>query len=162
MAVPTNPLAQQVIERVVAVLEAISAGSSYFYTPIAVKKKFVHYREARLTATQPLYMVFRDSGGVIQDIGAGANVLEEEWFLNVKGYVHDPVDTVTKLVRAIRDIRHAIDTDARSEASGSLGNLGNVTIEEAPETDNGYLSLEGFGFFDQRIRVRSDGNFGEL
>lgn len=158
---PTNPLTQQIIERVITVLAAITAGSNYFYTPIDVIKRYVHWREAKFTATQPLYMVFRDSGGVIENIGA--DLYCEDYFINIKGYVQDPSDTVTKLERAIRDIKKAINDDSKLETAGSLGALSAaVTIEEPPETDNGYLSLEGIGFFDQRIRVRIDGDFGEL
>ncbi len=158
---PTNPLTQQIIERVIAVLEAITTGDNFFYTPYAVIKRYVHWREAKFTATQPLYMVFRDSGGVITYIGE--NNYEADYFINIKGYVQDPEDTVTKLERAIRDICKAINDDSKGEDAGSLGALSAaVTIEEPPETDNGYLSLEGFGFFDQRIRIRIDGELGEL
>jgi len=158
---PTNPLTQQIIERVITVLEDMTAGDDFFYTAFAVIKRYVHWREAKFTASKPLYMVFRDSGGVITQIGE--NLYCADYFINVKGYVQDPSDTVTKLERAIRDIRKAINDDSKSESAGSLGDLGAaVTIEEPPETDNGYLSLEGFGFFDQRIRIRIDGDFGEL
>jgi len=158
---PTNPLTQQVIERVITVLEDITAGDDFFYTPFAVIKRYVHWREARFTATKPLYMVFRDSGGVITAIGE--NLYCEDYFINIKGYVQDPSDTVTKLERAIRDIKKVINDDSKGETVGTLGTLAAaVTIEEPPETDNGYLSLEGIGFFDQRIRVRIDGDFGEL
>lgn len=161
MAPATDPLTQQAIERIVTVLAAITTGASYFYTPAAVIKRFVHWREASFGPDNPLYMVFRDSGGGIGYIGH--ELYCEDWNINVKGYVQDNNDTVTKLERAIRDIRKAINDDSKSEAAGSLGALAAaVTIEEPPETDNGYLSLEGFGFFDQRIRIRTDGDFGEL
>lgn len=158
---PTDPLSQQTIERVITVLEDIRAGDDFFYTPFDVIKRYVHWREAKFTPVKPLYMVFRDSGGVITQIGE--NLYECEWFLNVKGYVQDKRDTVTKLERAIRDICKAINDDSKLETAGSLGSIcAALTIEEPPETDNGYLSLEGIGFFDQRIRVRNDGDFGEL
>jgi len=158
---PTDPKTQQVIERIVTVLAAITAGANYFYTPIDVIKRYVHWREAKLAPTRPLYMVFRDSGGTITYIGE--NNYCADYFINVKGYVQDASDTVTKLERAIRDICKAINDDSKGESAGTLGALAAaVTIEEPPETDNGYLSLEGFGFFDQRIRIRIDGEFGEL
>lgn len=161
MAPSTNPLTQQVIERVVTVLAAITTGSSYFYTPYAVIKRYVHWNEATLRVSRPLYMVFIDSGGAINYIGE--NNYEDDWYLNVKGYVKDPSDTVTPLVRSIRDVQKAINDDSKGEGAGSLGAItAAVTIEEPPETDNGYLSLVGFGFFDQRIRIRTDGEFGEL
>lgn len=158
---PTNPLTQQIIERIIAVLEAITMGDDFFYTPAAVAKRFVHWREASFSPDKPYYMVFRDSGGTIEYIGH--ELYCEDWNINVKGYVQDNSDTVTKLERAIRDIRKAINDDSKSETAGSLGALAAaVTIEEPPDSDNGYLSLEGIGFFDQRIRIRTDGDFGEL
>lgn len=161
MAVPTSPLTQQVIERIITVLAEITTGANYFYTPAAVIKRFVHWREASFSPDKPIYMVFRDSGGTIEYIGN--ELYCEDWVVNVKGYVQDNADTVTKLERAIRDIRKAINDDSKSGVAGSLGAItAAVTIEEPPETDNGYLSLEGIGFFDQRIRIRTDGDFGEL
>ncbi len=161
MAPGTNPLTQQIIERIVTVLAAITTGDDFFYTPAAVAKRFVHWREASFSADKPYYMVFRDSGGVITQIGE--NLYCEDYFINIKGYVKDNNDTVTRLERAIRDIKKAINDDSASEVAGTLGALAAaVTIEEPPETDNGYLSLEGIGFFDQRIRIRIDGDFGEL
>lgn len=158
---PTNPLTQQIIERIITVLEAITTGDDFFYTPAAVTKRFVHWREASYTADKPYYMVFRDSGGTIEYIGE--NLYCEDYFINIKGYVKDNNDTVTRLERAIRDIKKAINDDSKGEGTGTLGALAAaVTIEEPPETDNGYLSLEGIGFFDQRIRIRIDGEFGEL
>jgi hypothetical protein len=158
---PTDPLTQQIIERVVTVLAAITAGSDFFYTPADVIKRYVHWREANLSPDNPLYMVFRDSGGTITYIGE--NNYCADYFINVKGYVQDNNDTVTKMERAIRDVCKAINDDSKGESAGTLGALAAaVTIEEPPETDNGYLSLEGVGFFDQRIRVRIDGEFGEL
>lgn len=158
---PTNPLTQQIIERIIVVLKAITAGDNYFYTPYDVAKKFVHWQEAPVTPTKPHYMVFRDSGGSIDF--AGTNSYDETWYINIKGYVKDNADTVTKLERAIRDIRKAINDDSKSGAAGSLGTIGVQTLfEEPPSTDNGYLSSEGFGYFEQRVKVITSGDFGEL
>lgn len=158
---PVDPLSLKVIDRVVVVLKAITAGSDFFFTPYDVIKKFVHWEEANVKAGKPLYMVFRDSGGMIEF--AGTDLYDEHFYLNVKGYVKDNSDTVTPLERAIRDIRKAINDDSKSAAAGSLGALGIQTIfEEPPETDNGYLSVEGFGFFDQRVKIITSGDFGEL
>ena len=157
MAPATNPLRLQVIDRVVTVLKAIAEGTSYWYTPCEVVKRFVHWTEAK---GFPTYMVFTDSGGKLE---AGTpNFFSEEFNVNVKGIVKDHVDTVTKVERCLRDIRKAINDDTRpSTGAGSLGALGAlVFIEEGATTDNGYLSLEGFGFFEQRIRIVISGDFG--
>jgi len=158
---PTDSLTLQAIDRVITVLKAIVAGDDYFYTPYDVAKKFIHWQESPVTPTKPHYMVFRDSGGSIEF--SGTNQYDETWYINIKGYVKDNADTVTKMERAIRDIRKAINDDSKSAEAGSLGVIAVQTIFEAPpETDNGYLSSEGFGFFDMRVKVITSGDFGEL
>jgi len=158
---PTDPLTLQIINRIITVLKAIVAGDNYFYTPHDVAKKFVHWEQATLSPTKPLYMIFRDSGGSIEF--SGTNQYDETWYINIKGYVKDNADTVTKMERAIRDIRKAINDDSKSAEVGSLGDIAEQTIfETPPETDNGYLSSEGFGFFDMRVKVITSGDFGEL
>ena len=159
MPAPTDPKRLQVINRVVAVLQAITAGASYFYTPYAVVKRFFHWKEV---TGFPVYMVFSDSGGSIVLAGA-PDLYDEDFYINIKGYVQDNNDTVTVLERAIRDVQYAINQDSKSGVAGTLGTLAIETrMEESPETDNGYLSLEGFGFFDMRIRVKISGDYGEI
>ena len=159
---PAIPLRLQVINRIVAVLQAIVAGADYWYTPDpgAVVKRFVLWTEA---VHFPTYMVFTGSGGKIELSGAAGDDSEytEDFYVSVKGIVKDSVDTITRLENCIADIRKAIDADSRSGAAGSLGALAvEVRIEESPETDDGYLSLEGFGFFDQKVRVSIAGVMG--
>jgi len=159
MAPATNPKRLQVIDRIVTVLKAIVTGDNYFYTPYDVTKRFVHWAEAK---GFPLYMVHSASGGTI--VYAGEQQYDESFYVSVKGIVQDQNDTISKLEKAIRDIRKAINDDSESTAAGSLGTLCvQVRIDEPPETDNGYLQLEGgFGFFDQRIHIQITGEYGEL
>jgi len=158
MAQPNDPISLKVLNRIVTVLRAITAGANYFYTPYQVSKRFVHWGEAD---GFPVYMVFRDSGGRIET--SGTDLYDEDMTITIKGIIQDEEDTVTKMERAIRDVRKAINDDAKSGAAGSLGVLAVETrIEEAPETDNGYLSLEGYGYFDQKIRVKTCGDYDEL
>jgi len=159
---PAVPLRLQVINRIGAVLQAIVAGADYWYTPDpgAVVKRFVLWTEA---VHFPTYMVFTGSGGKVELSGAAGDDSEytEDFYVSVKGIVKDSMDTVTRLEKCIADIRKAIDADSRSGAAGSLGALAvEVRIEESPETDDGYLSLEGFGFFDQKVRVSIAGVMG--
>jgi hypothetical protein len=159
MAAPADPLRLQVVDRVVAVLSQIRAGDNYFYTPRQVSKRFVHWNEAKAF---PCYSVSTASGGKIELEGA-PHTYDEDFYISVKGIVQDQADTVTKLERCIRDVRKAIDADSSSGAAGSLSVLAaNYWIDEPPETDDGYLVLEGFGFFDQRIRFRVSGTFGVI
>lgn len=158
---PTDPLSQQCIDRIVIILGAITAGDNYFYTPFDVIKEFLIWRDAKLTKDKPLYMVSRGSGGVITQIGE--HLYELEFIISIQGYVQDPSDAVTRLCRAVRDVQKAVNDDSKSEDTGTLGDLAAaVTMEESPETDNGYFSPEDVGWFDQKVRVRIDGDFGEL
>jgi hypothetical protein len=160
MPTPATPLRLQVINRIVAVLQGISTGATYFYTPGEVAKRFIHWSEAKAF---PTYMVFTAPGGKVELSGAAGDDSEytEDFYVSVKGIVKDSEDTVTRLENCIADIRKAIDTDSRSGIAGTLGVLAVETrIEDSPETDDGYLSLEGFGFFDQKVRVSIAGVMG--
>jgi len=160
MTTPATPLRLQIIDRIVAVLQGITTGDTYFYTPGVVAKRFIHWTECK---SFPTYMVFTAPGGTVELSGAAGADSEytEDFFVSVKGIVKDSVDTVTRMERCIADIRKAIDADSRSGAAGSLGVLAVQTrIEDSPETDDGYLSLEGFGFFDQKVRISIAGVMG--
>ena len=155
-----NPIRLQVIDRVVTVLGAVTAGADYFFTPGRVVKRWVHLDEINAF---PCYMVTAgEKGGQIITSGA-PDVYEETFYISVKGVIKDSSDTVTKCEQALRDIRKAINTDSMSGASGSLGAItDSIKCTEGPDMDDGYLSLEGYGFFDQRVEVQIHGNFGEL
>ena len=160
MTAPAVPLRLQIVDRIVDVLQGIVTGDTYFYTPGDVAKRFIHWSECK---SFPTYMVFTASGGTVELSGAAGDASEytEDFFVSVKGIVKDSTDTVTKLERCIADIRKAIDADSRSGAAGTLGVLAVQTrIEDSPETDDGYLSLEGFGFFDQKVRISIAGVMG--
>ena len=160
MPSPTNPIRLQVIDRVVTVLGAITAGADYFFTPGRVYKRWVHLDEINAF---PCYMVTAsDKGGPIDTSGA-PHVYEETFYISIKGVIKDSNDTVTKCEQALRDIRYAINTDSKSGVAGSLGALtDSIKCTEGPDMDDGYLSLEGYGFFDQRVEVKIHGDFGEL
>jgi hypothetical protein len=148
-----EPKRLQVIKRIVSVLQSITAGSDYFYTPGAVMMRFVHWAEA---PAYPCYMVFSGSGGAIEATAQAVPYVEhtETFEVSIKGYVKDDTDTVSVMEKCLADIKKAIYADFRSGASGSLGNLAvNLEFDELPTTDDGYLSLEGFGFFDLRVKV---------
>jgi len=150
---PDSPKRLQVIDRIVSVLQSIQAGTDYFYTPGSVSKRFVHWSEA---PGYPCYMVFSGSGGVIEATAQAVPYVEhtETFEVSIKGYVKDDTDTVSMMEKCLVDIKKAIYADFRSRASGSLGNLAvNLEFDEPPTTDDGYLSLEGFGFFDLRVKV---------
>jgi hypothetical protein len=161
MTAPAAPLRLQVIDRIVEVLKGIVSGDTFFYTPGSVNKRFTHWAECK---SFPTYSVSAASGGTVVLSGAAGDDSEytEDFFVSVKGVVKDSVDTVTKVERCLADVRKAIDADSRSGVAGTLGVLAVETrIEESPETDDGYLSLEGFGFFDQKVRVSIAGAIGE-
>lgn len=157
---PAIPLRLQVINRIVAVLQAITTGTTYFYTPGTVAERLMHLDECKAF---PTYMVFTAPGPKPELSGAAGLESEytEDVFVSIKGIVKDAADTVTRLENSIADIRKAINADSMSGAVGSLGALAVETSIETLETDDGYLSLEGFGFFDQKIRVSIAGKIGE-
>jgi len=155
-----NPLRLQVIDRIVTVLSAITTGSDYFFTPGQVAKRFMHSDEVQ---AYPCYMVMAgDKGGAITSQGLPYHH-DEIFTVSIKGVISDDADTVTKCEQALRDIRKAIHADSISGAAGSLGVIAvSVWIVEGPDMDDGFLSLQGFGYFDQKVQVTINGEFGEL
>jgi len=153
MMPPETPKRLQVLDRIGEILQSITAGETYFYTPGAVMKRFVHWAEA---PAFPCYMIFSGSGGSIETTAQATPHVEhtETFEVSIKGYVKDDTDTVSMMEKCIADIKRAIYADFRSQAAGSLGVLAvNLEFLEPPTTDDGYLSLEGFGFFDLRVEV---------
>lgn len=152
MSAPEKSKRLQVLERVEAVLRAIVAGEKYNYTPALVSRRFIHWSELNAF---PAYSISSASGGKIDISSIGRPEVEwtEEFYISIKGVVQDNSDTMTKIENCIEDIRKAILEDARNPAAGSLLNLTlAVDIDEPPMTDDGYLSLEGYGFFDLRVK----------
>jgi hypothetical protein len=158
MSWPTDPKKAQVLERIITVLKSIATGSTYFYTPASVEKRYTHFKEV---TEGPAYSVHLDTGGRLTD-GLG-EWKTEEFYVNVKGTVLDEQDAATAIARSLRDIRYAINQDMKSSATGSLASIcSHLFIEDGAETDNGYLSLEGKGYFEQRIRIIVSGTIDQL
>ena len=156
MTTPAVPKRLQVIDRLVAVLTAITAGADYFYKPAEVLKRLVAIDEC---SGFPVYMVFPVSGGPI-DFSGAPDEYDEDMEILIKGYAKDTLDPVTEVERCLRDVRRAINEDSKSGVAGTLGVLAVETrIEASPETE---FSIDGFGGFDQRIRVKITGTFGEI
>jgi hypothetical protein len=156
----SEPKRLQVIERVITVLRAIVAGPNYWYTPHRVYKKFVHPNDVN---HWPVYMVFLDSGGEIAFAGSPPQEWDENFYINIKGIVQHSKDTVTPLVRTIRDVRTAIYADFIDPTLGTLHTITEqIKFEEGPETDNGYFSIINKGFWEQRLFVKINGEFSEL
>lgn len=157
MTTPASaPLRLQIIDRMVAVLQAITAGADYWYKPAAVVKRLMAVEEC---ADFPTYMVFPVSGGTIEHTGS-PDQYDEDMEVLIKGYVKDEADPVTKLERCLRDVRRAINEDSKSGTAGALGTLAVETrFESSPEME---FSIDGFGGFDQRVRVKISGPFGTI
>jgi flagellin-specific chaperone FliS len=159
MSQPTLPKRLQVIERIITVLKAISAGSDYFYSAYEVNRQFKHWDEIN---GSPTYSVHSDSGG---EIAANINhFYDETFYVVVKGVIDNMDDPVGTLEKSIRDVQKAINTDSYNRAdSNSLSFIAtHVKFADPPETDNGNLSIIGKAYFEQRIQITISGNFGEL
>lgn len=158
MSQPTEIKRVQILDRLVEALEAIREGASYFATPASVAKRYTHWKEI---VRGPAYSVHIDSEGEGETkMGDGRT---ETFHFNIKGVVMDEKDPATAVAHASRDVRYAIDQDFKSAATGSLGTLClGVFFDGPPDTDNGYLSLEGKGQFEQRVRIVARGTIGTL
>ena len=156
---PSDPLRLQILNRFETVLNAIETGDNYFYTPHKVSKHPISYELAK---NGPLYMVFTgEEGGPIEF--AGTDLYDEKFTVSVQGIVFDRADLISKLEKAIRDVRKAVNDDSKSGAAGSLGVLAHQTIaERSPEV--GYFSADkdDFAVFEQKYQVTISGDFGQL
>jgi hypothetical protein len=160
MAYPTTPLRLQVIDRAVTVLQAISAGTSYFYTPYAVQKRLMHWKEC---GGFPTYMIFMSRSEEPE------RHLDNEYMtaytISVQGWVDlEMGEPQSKLCKCIRDVEKAINEDSKSTTAGSLGALASNGLVDigAVETDNGGFSLEGFAFFEQLVSIKLIGDWGDF
>jgi hypothetical protein len=159
MATPAVPKEDAILDRIVTVLEAITAGATYWYKPGRVQKRYVHWRE--YTGAFPIYMVTLGSGGERVD-NSYANI-DETFHISIQGYVKDNEDTSGKILRCWQDIRVALTAEMANGAAGSLPVLGafQLRIRNFPETDNGYLIIEnGLGFFEIDAEVHINDTVG--
>jgi hypothetical protein len=155
---PESSIRLKVRERIITVLEAITTGTDYWKAPYKVERRFIGWMEAK---GFPTYMVFTGAGGGTNLAGA-PDEYDEEFNIEIKGIVQDE-DPTTEIEHCVQDIRKAINEDSKSGIAGSLGVLADQSVQVAGiETDKGYLSVEGFGYFEFPVRVTIHGDYGVL
>lgn len=164
MAPSVKPLRLQIIERIVAKLKTIAAGSTYWFTAGKVLQQVIHPMEVEADVT---YCVTAGEGGggiTVEGAAGDATCYWEDFIVAIKGYIRTDGNPAEILEKAVHDVRTAIDEDSRDRATaGSLGNLAiAVTLERSPETDNGYGSVVGMGWFDLQVRCRIEGTYAQL
>ena len=145
---PSEPLRLTILKRYETVLNAITAGDDYFFTPHKVSKHPISYELAKFGT---LYQIYSgDEAGTI-DYTVGHITRDETFFVNIQGIVYDMADLTTKLERALVDIRKALDTDAIATAAGTLGQLTDYA-KMAESAEMAYFSIEedDFALFNQR------------
>jgi len=156
---PEQSIRLKVRERIVVVLGAIVTGTDYWKAPYEVARRFIGWMEAK---GFPTYMVMIGTGGNT-DLAGAPDEYEEEFNVTIKGIVQDNEDPTAAIEHCVQDIRKAINRDSKSGVAGSLGALCDQVIqEEGIETDNGYLSVEGFGYFEFLVHIKIHGDYGVL
>ena len=151
MTTPAKSLRLQVIDRIVAVLTAITQGADYWYTPQIFRRAILENEMVGNVA----YAVFPGPGQDPEEINGEHT---ERFEVLVRGVVRDASDPVSAQEKAMADIRKAIDIDSRLGTAGALGAL-TVKVEiGSSETDEGEFFAQNLGFFEQRIRVEVAGN----
>lgn len=162
---PTDPKRLQVLDRMIAVLKAVTAGANFFFTPAEVVKGSILLGvEAK---AYPTYMVHAGTGG--EDIDHFVDQQYQEIFYpEVEGIVFDVNDIVTMIEKCVRDVRKAIDDDAASGAVGSLGQISLTKIKGPPDIELGAMANQatsvvgGFGWFSQKFQVNIEGYPGGI
>lgn len=157
MPTPADPLRLTVINRFVTVLQAITAGATYFYTPFGVARE----DDPLQVNGTPWYSVSTLPGGSVAD---GMDYyFDESFVVCVKGVVQDNSDVVSVREKALRDVRQAIMTDAKLGTVGALGALGAlVQIQKPAGTFYAVASGDFYGFFDQEFLVTIKGTWTAL
>ena len=154
---PADPKRLTALDRIVTVLEAIEAGSSYFYTPHMVKKILLDHSKAKYGN---LYSVLPDSGDGLAF--AGTQLFDEPMKIIIHGIAYDSTDVGGKLLKSTLDIRKAIILDFRSGQPDTLSTIcADIDIFESPEFYY-FDEVPKFGFFDQPVAVKVSGDLTEL
>jgi hypothetical protein len=162
MSWPTDPKSLQVIDRVVEVLKGIvGGGPDYFYTPDVLKGFRMHTSVTKF----PCYMVALE--GMPE---RPRPTLDSNYFqtvaVSIKAWVDlEQGESVTKLMRCLRDVQKAINEDTKPGAGPlSLGVICCQCNVDTAEADSGFMAVEGrgFGYFDQRVVAVVEGDWGEL
>ncbi len=114
---PSDPERLKVVERVVTVLSAITAGSTYFYTPYKVEKFRKVREQVSLPEHKPHYSVLSDVGDVEF---AGADISDEQMTISVFGMVESSTDLVGTVEKSREDVINAISADINDGGAGTL------------------------------------------
>lgn len=150
---PTKPLRLQVIDRIIAVLQAIAQGDDYWTTTGQVTRRWIPPNQA---IAFPVYGVHAGEGQAPEE---DAGEYREEFAVVVEGVIKSAADTVTEMEHALADVRKAVDKDARDGATaGALGTLTVFARVGRSWTDEGENVASGLGYFWQEFLVQIAGD----
>ncbi len=159
MPSPTTPKRLTIIDRVVAALAAITAGSSYWATPALVTKRMI---DDDGVSEYPVYIVQDAPDSPEPEAGMGG-YYTDTINISVTGLVAAPdAVSVDNIEKSIRDIRKALLTDAASSATGTLGQLNVEVYMGGIMTDSGIFAPDGYGKFTIEFRLQFSGNWSDL
>lgn len=149
----SEPIRERAKSAIVARLEAIEAGATYWYTPSLVTRVLLNPDQyTTKLATGPVLGVQRSSGSKVErdthDPGTYEHVLIVDINAYVLGDVVGGTPADTKLERVWSDVRTSLLGDPRL---GGLASM-DVTPDGEMETDRG--TWEPIGWMRQPWRVR--------
>ena len=156
----TIPLRLQVVDRIVTVLKMMDGPSAdFWFKPYDATKRTMHFKEC---GGFPTYMVSLNASQSPEEHLDSEYV--ETMSISIKCFVNTELgEAQTKLLKCLRDVQKAINDDSRSTDPGSLGQLTSGAVDMGGvETDSGYLTLEGFAFFDLTITCKLVGDWGQF
>jgi hypothetical protein len=161
MSYPTDPKTLQVLNRIIAVLEDIGGGDSYFYPSGGVIRGIIAYDTITSFPFDMVYLGPEHSPPEYQMDGLILKfpTIQIEAYVDSRG----DDDTVTKLIKHLADVQKAINDDTKSGAgAGSLGVIADYAKVGIAETDDGMLAGEGLAAFKLSVQVQISGDWGEL
>lgn len=153
---------EQVIERIETILKGIdNSGGSYYYTvrEECVVRGLRVWREAR---GYPFLMVYLGSDSQPVEYHPDKNIFIYPTII-VAAYVDkEGGEPITKMLRVLRDVRMALESDIRSGESGSLGQLAEWIRLGSVATDEGELALDGLAGFRLEVNMCICGDYGDF
>lgn len=144
-----EPLREQLLAAVTARLAALTAGTTYWFTPAEATRDWKSWEETKAEAGKPGYGIIE--GKEIQEDLTNTEV-HVTHDVTVTGWIKEDQNRRTALNRAIADIVKAIYTD---ETWGLPVTAAWTNVVEIV-TDEAALQSQGFAYFELTARVHYD------
>jgi len=141
---PTDPITEQLVEKIVARLEAIQEGETYWYTPLEVARDYKFHTDVK---GFPFYGVIDDEKAAE---GEDNQDIHDLFTVTIVGWVKSDQDRRLTVRRAISDVERAIYSDETWDG------LAIWTEYPSTRTDRAALIAKPFAYFEMTLAIHYD------